>query len=146
MLRKFALLACFVVVVSFAVSQQTQPTPPATDSKTSTFATIPPEAVNTPNPVKPTAASLADGKKFYGYDCAMCHGENGDGKGEVAVAEGFNLKDFRDPNTLKDRTDGELFYILKKGKGHMPKEPIKISVNELWNLINYIRSMSKPAK
>ena len=35
------------------------------------------------NPVKPTAESLAQGKKYYGYDCAMCHGQNGNGKGEV---------------------------------------------------------------
>jgi cytochrome c5 len=28
------------------------------------------------NPAKPTAESLAQGKKYYGYDGAMCHGSN----------------------------------------------------------------------
>ncbi|HEX8896866.1 MAG TPA: hypothetical protein VF783_26375, partial [Terriglobales bacterium] len=33
------------------------------------------------NPVRPTAESLAQGKKYYGYDCLMCHGQSGNGKG-----------------------------------------------------------------
>jgi mono/diheme cytochrome c family protein len=72
----------------------------------------------------------------------MCHGETGDGKGEVAVAESYNLKDFRDPESLKSRTDQDIFNLLKKGKGHMPLEPVRMTPNELWNLINYIRTMA----
>ena len=93
------------------------------------------------NPVKPTAESLAQGKKYYGYDCAMCHGKTGDGKGEVDP--GDKLPDFTNPASLKDKTDGELFCSLKKGKGHMPLENIRITPNELWNLVNYVRSLSK---
>ena len=50
----------------------------------------------------------------------MCHGATGDGKGDVAAD--MNLKDYRDPDALKDLTDGELFYIIKNGKGEMPSE------------------------
>jgi len=45
---------------------------------------IPPEAAAKANPVKPGPESLAKGKKLYGFDCAMCHGESGDGKGDMA--------------------------------------------------------------
>ena len=38
------------------------------------------------NPVKPTAESLSQGKKYYGYDCAMCHGATGIGKGDPIIA------------------------------------------------------------
>jgi cytochrome c len=93
------------------------------------------------NPVKPTAESLAQGKKYYGYDCAMCHGQTGNGKGEVDASE--KLPDFTDPSSLKDKSDGELFCSLKVGKGHMPLERIRITPNELWNLINYVHSLSK---
>ena len=93
------------------------------------------------NPVKPTAESLAQGKKYYGYDCAMCHGATGNGKGEVETSD--KLPDFTDPSSLKGKTDGELFCSLKTGKGHMPLERIRISPNELWNLINYVRSLGK---
>ncbi len=114
-----------------------QAEPPKEETK------VPADAAKKANPVKPTADSIASGKKYYGYDCAFCHGENGDGKGSVAVDQHLNLKDLRDPATLKDKTDGEIFYLLKNGKGHMPLEPVRISQNELWNLINYVRSMSK---
>ena len=73
----------------------------------------------------------------------MCHGTDGDGKGEVAVPEKLNIVDFRDPATLKDKTDGELFYLLKNGHGHMPPEQIRVKSDELWNLINYSRMLSK---
>jgi len=82
------------------------------------------------------------GKKYYGYDCAMCHGNNGDGKGEVALSEKFKIGDFTDPTTLKGRTDGELFYIIKNGRGQMPPEGDRVKPTELWNMVNYIRSLS----
>src|SRR6516162_11922786 len=29
------------------------------------------------NPVKPTPENLAEAKKFFGFDCSMCHGASG---------------------------------------------------------------------
>lgn len=102
---------------------------------------VPAEAAHQTNPVKPTAQSIAQGKKYYGYDCAMCHGDNGNGKGDVAVDEKLVLGDFSDPATLKNKTDGELFYMIKNGHDRMPPERIRLSPDELWNLVNYIRTL-----
>jgi len=104
---------------------------------------IPPEAAAKANPVKPTAESLAKGKKLYGYDCAMCHGEKGDGKGDMA-SDMKNVTDFTNPEALKNRTDGELFYIIRNGKGEtMPPEGDRAKDDEIWNMVNYIRSLAK---
>ena len=35
------------------------------------------------NPVKPTPEGLAAARRVFGYDCAMCHGAQGDGKGDL---------------------------------------------------------------
>src|SRR5580765_4619089 len=43
---------------------------------------VPADAARAVNPVKPTQESLARAKKTYGYDCALCHGASGDGKGD----------------------------------------------------------------
>ncbi len=107
---------------------------------------IPPEVAKEPNPVKPTAASIAEGKQMYGYDCAMCHGANGNGKGDLAADMKLTLKDFRDAATLKDMTDGEMFYIIQKGKGDMPSEGDRQKPDGIWNMVNYIRSLSKKAQ
>ena len=93
------------------------------------------------NPVKPTAESIAQGKKYYGYDCAMCHGQTGNGKGDVDP--GDKLPDFTNAAAMKDKSDGEMFCSLKGGKGHMPLENIRQTPNELWNLVNYVRSLGK---
>jgi mono/diheme cytochrome c family protein len=131
-----------ILLVSIAfISVLAQETP--APSKPSGASAIPSEAVQTPNPVKATTESLAQGKKYYGYDCAFCHGGNGDGKGEVAISEKMSLKNWSDPAALKDKTDGELFYIIKNGKGQMPPEGDRVKATEIWNMVNYIRSFSK---
>ena len=110
---------------------------PAEESK------IPPEAAQRANPVKPTPEGLAQAKKFYGYDCAMCHGAHGDGKGELAESMKLTLRDWRDPASLKDRTDGELFYIISNGKGKMVGEGDRQNETARWNLVNLVRSFAK---
>lgn len=105
--------------------------------------TIPEDAVHQANPVKATPESIAQGKKWYGYDCTMCHGKDGDGKGGVGADMKLRVGDFTDPATLKDRTDGELFYIIKLGKGDMPPEGARVKTDELWDLVNYVRSLAK---
>lgn len=138
MLKPFLILSVLVFLEVSASAQQGQ-TPPKAEP--SAQYTIPVEAVRKVNPVKPTAESIARGKRLYGYDCAMCHGKEGDGKGNVAEEEKLKISDFRDPAALKERTDGELFYIMKNGKGQMPPEN-RGSPDKLWDLVNYIRSLS----
>jgi mono/diheme cytochrome c family protein len=131
-------LAALVAISGLSVAAQDQkPAAPAAESK------MPPEAAKVPNSVKPTAASLAAGKKIYGYDCAMCHGKDGDGKGDLAADMKVKLLDYTDPAALKDKTDGELFYIIKNGKGEMTGEGDRLKPDEMWNLVNYVRSFSK---
>jgi mono/diheme cytochrome c family protein len=104
---------------------------------------VPPEAAAKANPVRPTAESLAKGKKMYGIDCAMCHGNNGDGKGDMG-GDYKTMPDFTNSQAMKDRTDGELFYITRNGKGaDMPPEDNRAKDDDIWNMVNYIRSFAK---
>ncbi len=93
------------------------------------------------NPVKPNAVSMAHAKKMYGYDCALCHGAKGDGKGEIAAD--MKLKDWTDPAALKDLTDGQLFYIIKNGRGQMSGEGDRVKSEDLWNMVVIVRSYAK---
>ena len=127
----------FLAFAITSLAQQNQPPAKAPEYK------IPPEAAAKANPVKPTADSLAKGKKLYGYDCAMCHGKNGDGKGDMA-SDIKNVTDFTNPDALKNRTDGELFYITRNGKGDdLPPEGDRAKDEDIWNMVNYIRSFAK---
>lgn len=73
----------------------------------------------------------------------MCHGKDGSGNGETATDMKLTMADFTDPATLKDRTDGELFYIIKNGYQDMPPEGTRIKIEENWDLVNYVRSLAK---
>jgi mono/diheme cytochrome c family protein len=53
------------------------------------------------------------------------------------------ISDFTDPATLRDRTDGEIFYIIKTGHQDMPPEGQRIKVEENWDLVNYVRAFPK---
>jgi len=111
--------------------------------KTSASPAIPAEAIKQPNPVKSSPESLARAKKWWGLDCAMCHGAGGDGKGDVARDMKLTMVDFTDPATLKDKTDGELFYVIKNGNNDMPPEGTRVKTEENWDLVNYVRSLAK---
>ena len=105
---------------------------------------VPPDIAAQTNPVKPTPEQLAKAKKMYGFDCAMCHNQNGDGKGDVAIQSKFTMKDWTDPASLKDMTDGEIFYIIQKGKGdNMPGEGDRLKTEEIWTMVTVVRSYAK---
>ena len=96
------------------------------------------------NPVKPTPESLAHARKIYGYDCAVCHGATGDGKGDLVADLKLKMRDYTDPAALKDLTDGELFYIIRSGKGQMPSEEVARAKDEdVWNMVVLVRSFAK---
>jgi mono/diheme cytochrome c family protein len=104
---------------------------------------IPLEDVNRKNPVESSPASIDEGKRWYGFECAMCHGTEGDGKGELAQDMKLNLRDWRDSNVLQGFTDGELFQIISKGKGQMTGEEGRMNPEQPWHMVNYLRSFAK---
>lgn len=104
---------------------------------------IPQEEIDKKNPVKPTPEGIAAARKIYSYDCAMCHGQHGDGKGELVESMKLTLHDWRDPTSIGSKTDGELFYIIINGRGKMPPEKGRCAETMLWNFVNLIRSFSK---
>lgn len=104
---------------------------------------IPQEDVDKKNPLKPTAEGLAAARKIYGYDCEMCHGTKGDGKGDVVDSMKLTMRDWHDPASLAGKTDGELFYIITKGKGKMTGEGDRVPENTRWKLVNLVRSYAQ---
>jgi cytochrome c len=141
MTRFFLLLPTLLLLSVLSFSQQ-QP-PSSTPSKPSDYAAIPIEASRQSNPVKPTPESMARAKKWWVMDCEMCHGKEGNGKGDTAKEMKLTVKDFTDASTLKGRTDGELFYIIKNGHNDMPAEGPRVKTDEAWDLVNYVRSFAK---
>jgi mono/diheme cytochrome c family protein len=131
-------LACSLGV---AAARQQEPTE---KPKEPAEAPIPAADAAKQNPKKTTPEGLAEAKKLYGYHCAMCHGKNGDGKGELAADMKLELNDWRDANSIAKLTDGELFYIVTNGRGKMTGgEGDRTTEQVRWNLVTLVRSYAK---
>jgi mono/diheme cytochrome c family protein len=131
------LLVAALVFAGALGAQQTPPSANAPEYK------IPPDDSRKANPVKPTAESISRGKKLYAIDCALCHGDKGDGKGDMA-SDIKNITDFTNPDIQKKATDGDWFYIIRKGKGDMPAEEAARAKNDdVWSIVNYLRTFAR---
>jgi mono/diheme cytochrome c family protein len=140
---KILITIAFLGLLALAPAQEAKPAQAPPKPAAAPYYTIPMEAAHKENPVSATPESLARAKKQYGYDCVMCHGKDGNGKGDVAVDMKLSMHDESNPATLKDRTDGELFYIIKNGKDQMPPEGNRVKDETIWDMVNYVRSFAK---
>jgi mono/diheme cytochrome c family protein len=94
------------------------------------------------NPVAFADASTKAGQALYTKNCASCHGKAGLGDGVKARM----LKEFPGDFSkagFQDQTDGDHFYKTKSGKGEMPKYEGKLSDDDIWNVVNYMRTLKK---
>ena len=139
MLRSLLLLSS---VILFEVAATPAPNPGRMPQEPATAQA--PAASSAKNPVKPTAESQAKAKTLYRMDCAMCHGDNGNGKTDLATGMELTLDDWTASKALAGRQDWELFNIIRVGKGKMPPESKgRATDSEVWNIVIYIRSLSK---
>jgi mono/diheme cytochrome c family protein len=141
MMRRTVFVLSAILLASFGVSKVK---PDSIQEKAgSPEPKMAPEDAAKKNPVAPTSEGLAEARKLFGYNCAMCHGKSGDGKGDLAADMKLELRDWRDASSIEKMTDGELFWIVSNGKGKMPGEGDRTAEKVRWNFVNLVRSFAK---
>jgi len=73
----------------------------------------------------------------------MCHGADGNGKGDLVADMGLKMQDLRVPATLQGMSDKDLYILIHDGKGKMPAEGDRAKPDDVWNLVILIRSFAK---
>lgn len=142
-MRRTVIVLSLILLGSFQI---THSQPRTTQEKAaSTEPKMSPEDAAKKNPISATPEGLAEVRKLYGYNCAMCHGKTGDGKGDLAGDMKLDLHDWRDASSIEKMTDGELFWIITNGKGKMPGEGDRSAEKVRWNFVNLVRSFAKKA-
>lgn len=100
------------------------------------------EIINNPYPI--TEDALADGKNLYNIFCATCHGEKADGNGYLVRDDGGKYP-AQPANLINEEftgaSNGRFYHALIYGKNVMGGYSDKISYEERWNVIHYIRSL-----
>jgi mono/diheme cytochrome c family protein len=97
---------------------------------------------NMENPVKADAESIKLGRMLYNKNCASCHGKTGLGDGPKARGLDTFAGDFSG-DKYQSQTDGEHFYKTKFGRNEMPKYEGKIDDEDIWHMVNYMRTFKK---
>ncbi len=97
---------------------------------------VPDDAAAVENPVAPTLESLGAGMSLFNLQCKACHGEKGLGDGLIKAA---NLT----TETYLAQSDGSVFWRMHQGRSQMPSFKA-LPDEDLWNVINYVRSLSIP--
>jgi mono/diheme cytochrome c family protein len=100
-----------------------------------------PVAAKVVNPVPATEASIAAGRKIYRTHCPRCHGPEGKGDGGGAGAGG-QPADFTDDEWEFGGSDGEIFAAIAEGtSADMESYAERIAAKDIWDLVNYLRSI-----
>ena len=95
------------------------------------------------NPIESTAESRAIGRQRYVFMCRECHGNRGRGDGDMAHAGGVP-SDFTDDVWDHGESDGEIFAVIKEGvSADMQGYANRLSDEEIWHVVNYLRSLSR---
>jgi glucose/arabinose dehydrogenase len=98
------------------------------------FHNAPDSAKQLKNPFEATPAGAEAGKPLFHRRCARCHGENGEGSG--------NIPPLRGPN-IRRASSGEIFWFITKGdpEREMPSWA-KLPSEERWKIVTYVKSIS----
>lgn len=103
---------------------------------------VPAKYKNMENPEEANDESIKVGRMVYTKNCASCHGKTGLGDGPKARGLDTHPGDFSG-DAYQSQTDGEHFYKTKFGRGEMPKYENKITDEDIWHMVNYMRTFKK---
>jgi len=103
---------------------------------------VPDEYKKMENPTKGDADAINMGGMLYKRHCASCHGRTGLGDGPKARTLSTFSGDFSGPE-YQNQTDGEHFYKTLKGRGDMPGYENKVTEEDIWSMVSYMRTFKK---
>jgi mono/diheme cytochrome c family protein len=107
-----------------------------------------PDPKKVKNPVAATAASVTAGAATFKKYCSFCHGADAKGDGPLAP-KGSHPPNLTDDTWGHGDTDGEIFLVVHDGLGEksaMKGLKTKLSDQDIWNVINYLRSLGPKKK
>ena len=109
---------------------------------------LPADADKTKNPTAATPESIERGKALYldkdKGNCIFCHGETGAGNEANMARLRRKPADLTNKEHMAEATDGELFWKISKGiRGIMPAGERKMTEEERWHVVNYVRTLAK---
>lgn len=105
------------------------------------------EIIQNPYPIED--AKMKEAKELYNIYCGICHGDKGDGAGYLVREDGGKYP-AQPANLLLDNyidlSNGQYYHAIMHGKNVMGGYADKLSYEERWQVIHYIRSLQAKEK
>ena len=109
---------------------------------------VPPEARKMKSPAASSPASIEAGSQLYQKYCRFCHGNTG--KGDSAMApKTMQPSNLADAQWTRGSSEGEIFWVIQNGappKYDMKGLKGKVADADIWNIVNFVRSLGGVAK
>ena len=86
------------------------------------------------------AADLERGKVMFGQNCAVCHGDAGDGQGSIVKSKAYSGV----PNySERDVTVGSVYHVIMYGKNAMGSYASQLTPADRWRVAEYVMSLKQ---
>lgn len=90
---------------------------------------------NLKSPIDSLSHDLVKGEQLFTIYCAICHGDKGDGKGNLVTREKFlGVPSYKD----RQITEGSVFHVITYGLNSMGSHANQLSQEERWMVTDYV--------
>ena len=87
-----------------------------------------------------------EGKHLFTVNCAICHGEKGNGQGHLVEINKFPPPPSYLTEPLLSKPEGQRYHTLMYGKGMMGSYASQLNHRERWLVLSYVRSLQDASK
>jgi mono/diheme cytochrome c family protein len=95
------------------------------------------------SPLDSNAINQDKAKELFTVYCAICHGDKGDGKGNLVKREKFlGVPSYKD----REVTAGSIFHIVTYGINSMGSHANQLSKEERWQVADYVLKLKSELK
>ena len=97
------------------------------------------------NPLKVTDKNLSEGAALYNIYCAICHGEKGEGQGELVKREKFlGIPSYADAG--RNITEGGIYHVQMFGLNSMGSYASQTNEMERWQITQHVLNLKAALK
>ena len=92
------------------------------------------------NPLDSTQVDLVRGKELYDIYCGICHGNKGDGQGNLVKREKIlGIPSYDDAG--RAITEGSTYHVIYYGKNAMGSYTNQLNEEERWQVVSYVMKL-----